>query len=110
MSNLISRQSAIDAITDENIIRNMDSVMDSEMHRVKRSVHRIIASMSSAQPESKHGKWIENNGLYQCSVCKHIFSELWWTSVCPIDRMNKIMHYCPNCGTRMSEQEQERTT
>lgn len=41
----ISRTAAIDAITDENIIRNMDSVVDSEMHRVKRSVHRIIASI-----------------------------------------------------------------
>ena len=45
-----SKQSVIDAITDENIIRNMDSVMDSEMHRVKRSVHRIIASIPPAQP------------------------------------------------------------
>lgn len=51
----ISKQSVIDAITDENIIRNMDSVMDSEMNRVKRSVHRIIASIPSAQPEIKTG-------------------------------------------------------
>ena len=52
-------------------------------------------------PDRKVGKWIDNNGLYQCSVCKHIWSELWWTSVCPIDRMNKMMRFCPNCGSLM---------
>ena len=56
--------------------------------------------MPSAEPERKTGKWIDNNGLYQCSVCKHIWSELWWTETCPIDRMNKMMHYCPNCCSK----------
>lgn len=56
-------------------------------------------------PERKVGKWIDNNGLYQCSVCKHIWSELWWTSICPIDRMNKMMRFCPNCGARMKGEE-----
>ena len=48
----ISRQAAIDAITDENILRNMDSVQDSDLHRIKRAVHRIIASLPSTQPIS----------------------------------------------------------
>ena len=51
--------------------------------------------------EVVHGEWIDNKGLYQCSCCKHIWSELWWVESCPIDRMNKIMHYCPNCGAKM---------
>lgn len=32
----ISRQAAIDEITDANIVENMDSVFDTELHRVKR--------------------------------------------------------------------------
>ena len=60
----ISKQSAIDAITDENIIRNMDSVMDSEIYRAKRSIHRIIASMPSAQPE-----------IIRCRDCIHAIED-----------------------------------
>lgn len=48
MSDLISRQTAIEAITDERIVANMDSVYDSELHRCKRATHRILASLSSA--------------------------------------------------------------
>ena len=51
MDDLISRQAAIDAMTDKNIICNMDSVQDSELHRIKRAVHRILASLPSVQPE-----------------------------------------------------------
>ena len=70
-------------------------------------IQEYVGNLSSAEPERKHGKWIDNNGLYQCYACKHIWSELWWTSVCPIDRMNKMMHYCPNCGAKMDEEEKE---
>lgn len=91
-----SKQSVIDAITDENIIRNMDSVMDSEMHRVKRSVHRIIASIPSAQPERKKGRWIPDNrpdgGFWVCSECKFP-SEAFAANV--------LYKFCPNCGANM---------
>lgn len=45
----ISRQAAIEAITDERIATNMDSVYDSELHRCKRATHRILASLPSAK-------------------------------------------------------------
>lgn len=51
MNDSINRQAAIDAITDERIVANMDSVYDSELHRYKRATHRILASLPSAQPE-----------------------------------------------------------
>ena len=54
--------------------------------------------------ERKKGKWIDNKGLYQCSACKHIWSELWWSASCPIDRMYKIMRYCPSCGAYMRKE------
>ena len=57
--------------------------------------------------ERKVGKWVDNKGLYQCSCCKNIWSELWWVESCTIDRMNKIIHYCPNCGARMKGEDDE---
>lgn len=54
--------------------------------------------------ERKKGKWIVNKGLYQCSCCKHIWSELWWVESCPMERMYKIMPFCPNCGADMRKE------
>ena len=45
MNGLISRAAAIDALTDENIEKNFDSVYDGELHRTKRAAMRIIANM-----------------------------------------------------------------
>ena len=55
-------------------------------------------------PERNVGKWIVNRGLYQCSCCKHIWSELWWVESCPMERMYKIMPFCPNCGAVMRKE------
>lgn len=49
----------------------------------------------------KHGEWVDDGGVYRCSSCNHLWSELWWTNSCPIERMLKIMPYCPNCGAKM---------
>ena len=51
MSDLIERQAAIDALVDENIIDHMDTVHDSELHRCKRAIERILTQLPSAQPE-----------------------------------------------------------
>lgn len=57
--------------------------------------------------ERKKGTWIDNDGLYQCSACKHIWSELWWVESCPMDRMNKLMRYCPSCGADMRKETED---
>lgn len=49
MGDLIVRGDAIDAMTDDNIIRNMDSVYDCALRRIKRSMTRILAGLPSAQ-------------------------------------------------------------
>lgn len=43
-NDLISRAAAIDALTDQNIEKNFDSVYDGELHRTKRAAMRIIAN------------------------------------------------------------------
>ena len=92
MSDLISRQAAIDAITDEHIVTNMDSVYDSVLHRCKRATHRILANLPTIDPV-KHGEWVRNNPLtdtLSCSVCNYEI---------PTEELRTP--YCPWCGARM---------
>jgi len=78
------------------------SFQDGYTDEARQAIDTAIKALE--EPERKKGRWIVNNGLYQCSACKHIFSELWWVSACPIDRMNEIMCYCPKCGCRMGKE------
>ena len=52
----------------------------------------------------KHGRWVNDKGLYKCSECNELWTH-WWVNVVPIERMNKIMKYCPNCGAKMDADE-----
>ena len=45
MDDLISRAAAIDALTDTNLKRNVDSVCDGDMNRARRAAQRVIAQM-----------------------------------------------------------------
>lgn len=52
IDDFISRQAAIDvAMNDNLILLNMDSVKDGDIHRTKRSISRLLASLPSVQPE-----------------------------------------------------------
>lgn len=48
----------------------------------------------------KHGKWINDKGLYKCSVCGELWMG-WWAVACPEKRMYATMKFCPNCGAKM---------
>ena len=56
-------------------------------------------SFASAQPERKHGYWIESNEhVYMCNEVKEWTN--WYCSEC--DAPNSWpADYCPNCGARM---------
>lgn len=47
-----------------------------------------------------HGKWINDKGLYKCSVCNN-FTITGWANCISIEQMNKTMKYCNNCGAKM---------
>ena len=95
MSDLISRQAAIDAVTpfdDEYRIRD------------------AIEDLPSAQPERKRGKWIygeDEYGIdgYHCDKCGFFV---------PWDYAHKFINYiedykfCPGCGADMREVDDER--
>lgn len=52
----------------------------------------------------RHGRWIDDKGMYKCSVCNNLWAH-WWIVACPEDRMYKEMKFCPNCGAKMDGEE-----
>ena len=91
MSDLISRQAAIDAIN-SHFGFNTEEEYGS-------AVQEVINGLPPAQPERKKGKWI-NRSLnilypewerYTCSVCG--------------EHSNRY-DYCPNCGAKMDEEKE----
>ena len=90
MSDLISRTEALKYIPSEDLISRM-----------------VIAQLPTIEVESiKHGKWINDNGLYKCSVCNE-FTITGWANCIPIEQMNKTMKYCNNCGAKMDGEEDD---
>ena len=86
MSDLISRQAAIDAIN-SHFGFNTEEEYGS-------AVQEVINGLPPAQPERKKGKWINRSlnilypewARYTCSVCG--------------EHSNRY-DYCPNCGADM---------
>ncbi len=90
MSDLISRQAAIDALT-----HKWDGMVT--------SVFDVLKELPSAEPERKTGQWIiDDEGMLHCSECTKI----------PTNRIRDCfkvlydihplkMNYCPTCGAEM---------
>lgn len=56
--------------------------------------------------EVRHGRWINDRGLYCCTAC----GELWtigWATCISLEQMNKNCPYCPQCGAKMDEGQEE---
>lgn len=106
MSDLISKQAAIDEIEYE--LEMINSALDSitldfnarERLRQRRGEAREILNsiqqLPSVQPEQKKGKWIYPSQDSEI-INKEFFSDC---SVCGFSSMNEYK-YCPNCGAKM---------
>ena len=95
MSDLISRQDAVYALTEANLKSRMDSV---GVGQENRSAIRIIMGLPSV--ERKHGKWVvlydedsPQDGIWKCSNCGYIRF---------VDDITPT-NYCPNCGADMGD-------
>ena len=94
MDDLISRQAAIE------LIERMKPY-----HQGADDIAEMIANMPSAQPERKTGKWIQKGLKWECDQCG-----------CRIGRAKPFSgnmwnyYYCPNCGVKMEEGEQDGQT
>ena len=87
MDDLISRQAAIDAITDELV-----SIIPILYGRYEEIPLKCAAALRDVPSAVKHGKWEYIGGYgyqYRCSKCV----------MCAEYKTN----YCPNCGARMEE-------
>lgn len=114
MSDLISRQDAITKFnkycTSESIDKN--GIKRGEIHTAMtyEGIIKIIEALPSAEPEQKHGKWLEkevfDNADYEipewqsekCSVCGKYHTT-------PYLYNFSTYKYCPNCGAEMTRGE-----
>ena len=86
MSDLISRQAAVDALHMHLMYR-----MGTDSN--KKRLDEWINNLPSAQPERKKGKWIIKDDterfIAQCNCCRYI------------EDSRRIKNFCPNCGADM---------
>ena len=107
MSDLISRQAAIDAIDDVDwyhldnrgeMVHGANSSEHQAWYKAE-DVYTALDSVPSAQPERKTGKWIKLDmhahlADHKCTAC----GQECYVPTC----MGEPMYtYCPNCGARM---------
>ena len=105
MSDFISRQDAINAVTEVNMqVYEGIAAIGRRLYLTQDEMIAIIESLPSAEPERKTGKWIDGMLYYdfdecewekvKCSVCeKFVTKQIFYHD-------NKY-HYCPNCGADM---------
>jgi len=103
MDDLISRQIAIDSLTE--IIMNLKNVYG-DMGSAINGAQECIKSLPSIEPERKKwkkGKWIvtsefEDCRYAKCNQCK----------VIQVFYYNKpLTNFCPNCGAEMREEHKD---
>ena len=95
MSDLISRQDAISALTSR--IKTCKGIYGDIGGAVSGAM-KLIEALPSAEPERKKGEWIYDGkrGRFpacKCSICGHYENADW--------AMLQGANYCPNCGAEM---------
>lgn len=107
MSDLISRQAAIDAL---NGLCDRECEYSKEQRYVMcgachlGSAFDVIEQLPSAEP--KHGKWIRNNTYHGDDTSGYVDPD-WTCSECGKNAivnpwmMYDLTNFCPNCGAKM---------
>lgn len=95
MSDLISRQAAIDAVTE-----GLKGIFVEYRDIAK----KMIGKLPTAEPERKTGKWIpQTGGGYCCSQCGRY-------ALHDVDGNFALLFtkskYCPNCGAKMEMEDE----
>ena len=103
MSDLISRQAAIDAIKAYLTFADWKPSVQRILEMSVNDITDMLERLPSAQPEPKKGKWIHDGFNFpqgvdwvHCSVCGRKGINV------PADLTN----FCPNCGADMREKEE----
>lgn len=105
MDDCVRRFDAIDSITDDSLIRNMDSIDDGWIRKCKRAAQRVLASIQPADVRENVQTVNVSNSFpsdafkcYECGI--HIQD---WDRVREDEDGNCFLEefefkYCPNCG------------
>lgn len=103
MSNLISRQAAIDAVH-----KNYDTILDfkSDGCTIASSFEDIINDLPSAEPEHKKGKWKSDKKITPVYDSLFDIEDGYFCSECG-KFTRTISNYCPHCGADMRGEEDE---
>ena len=98
----ISRAAAIDALTDTNLRRNVDSVCDGDMNRIRRAAHRVIAQLPAVDAAPVvHAKAIAQSIFdKKAKVC--IYMAQWTCSNCGA-YVAHSWNCCPFCRAILDE-------
>ena len=68
-------------------------------YRIPQEINQDIAkAIVNGEPARKTGKWIFDGDCYKCNKCGAVYG--WWAD-------SQTSNYCPNCGARMSEGEED---
>ena len=102
MSDLISRQAAIDALAKFVPYAICDESTESYTNGLT-DAYNLICQLPSAQPEPKEGHWIlrkspDGDEQYECSECGVL-----WEFIDGTPEDNEA-YFCPNCGAKMDEE------
>lgn len=97
MSDLISRQAAIDALKGMAVPLYKDPACEDiwERDRTLDNAIDAIRGLPSVQPERKKGEWINRGRIIRCNKCKIGYAT--------VKGMKSALTYnfCPNCGADM---------
>ena len=100
MSDLISRQAAIDAL--EKWLHGLFGITEADGTA---TIFKTIRQLPPIQPEPKRGKWVRtgSGSLYDHYECSECGKAPKWE--CMGDNRWKIAFtcFCPNCGAKMDE-------
>ena len=94
MSDLISRQDAIDILT--SAVERCKGIYG-DLGGAVSGAREFIKSLPSAEPERKKGRWIDTDNYYQ----------RWKCSECGCHTRDAEPNYCPNCGAKMEMRNDE---
>ena len=93
MDDLISRQTAIDAVQG---IGRLATLPDNDAVVRMSAVEYVLFNLPSEQPEKKSGEWIYDGVKRICPFCKDF-----------IVTGRSIVKYCWNCGARLKERSED---
>ncbi len=110
MSDLIERQAAIDALGEEPEVWTGKDEYAQGLNNQWRYDVNALKDLPPAQPERKTGRWVRTGvgySLYKCTACNDLCTVAGWADCIPEERMYKVFKYCPNCGAKMEEVEED---